>query len=110
MTYPITHIEGLGADEIKKLKSVRIRTTERLLEAAKSPKGRKLLADQTGIGENRLLDYANAADHLRIKGLGGRYVGLLRAVGLGADLDSEALIESIYRAREAGSLDLKMPE
>jgi hypothetical protein len=82
MTYPITDIEGLGADEIKKLKSVKIRTTERLLEAAKSPKGRKLLADRTGIGENRLLDYANAADHLRIKGMGGRYVVLLRAVGV----------------------------
>ena len=44
MTYPITHIDGLGEDEVKKLKSVGIRTTERLLEAAKSPKGRRLLA------------------------------------------------------------------
>jgi hypothetical protein len=82
MTYPITHIEGLDADEIKVLKSVGIRTTERLLEEAKSPKGRRLLADRTKIGENRLLDFANAADHLRIKGMGGRYVVLLRAVGV----------------------------
>ena len=82
MTYSITHIEGLDADEIKSLKSVGIRTTERLLEEAKSPKGRKLLADLTKIGENRLLDFANAADHLRIKGMGGRYVVLLRAVGV----------------------------
>ena len=44
MTYPITHIEGLGEDEVKMLKSVGLRTTERLLEAAKSPKGRKVLA------------------------------------------------------------------
>jgi predicted RecB family nuclease len=82
MTYPIAHIEGLDEDDIKSLKSVGIRTTERLLEAAKSPKGRKLLADRTSIGENRLLDFANAADHLRIKGMGGRYVVLLRAVGV----------------------------
>ena len=46
MTYPISHIDGLGEDEVKTLKSVGIRTTERLLEAAKSPKGRKLLADR----------------------------------------------------------------
>jgi len=82
MTYPISHIDGLGEDEVRTLKSVGIRTTERLLEAAKSPKGRKLLADRTGIGETRLLDFANAADHLRIKGMGGRYVVLLRAVGV----------------------------
>ena len=41
-------IEDIGADEAEALKSVGIRTTEKLLEAAKSPKGRKLLATQTG--------------------------------------------------------------
>ena len=39
MSYPITHIEGLDVDEIKSLKAIGIRTTERLLEDAKSPKG-----------------------------------------------------------------------
>jgi hypothetical protein len=82
MTYPITHIEGLDADEIKALKAARIRTTEGLLESAKTPKGRKTLCDKTGIGEKRLLDFANACDHMRIKGMGKGYVGLLRAVGV----------------------------
>ena len=82
MSYSITHIEGLQEDDVEALKSVGIRTTERLLEQAKSPKGRKQLAGKTGIGQKRLLDFANAADHMRIKGMGKGYVGLLRSVGV----------------------------
>jgi hypothetical protein len=82
MSYPITHIEGLDADEIKSLKASHIRTTDGLLEAAKTPKGRKALADKTGIDEKRLLACANACDRMRIKGMGKGYVGLLRAVGV----------------------------
>jgi predicted RecB family nuclease len=82
MSYPITHVEGLDVDEVKALKSIGIRTTERLLEAAKSPKGRRLLAERSGIDEKRLLKFANACDHLRIKGMGRGYVGLLREVGV----------------------------
>ena len=82
MSYPITHIEGLDVDEIKTLKSLGIRTTERLLERAKNPKGRRHLAEDSGIDEKRLLKFANACDHLRIKGMGRGYVGLLREVGV----------------------------
>jgi hypothetical protein len=83
MTYSvITAIDDIEADEIEALKSVRIRTTEKLLEAAKSPKGRKLLAAQTGIDEKRLLRFANIADKLRIKGMGKEYACLLCQVGV----------------------------
>jgi len=82
MSYPITHIDGLDEDDVTSLKSIGIRTTERLLEAAKDPKGRKFLSGKTGIGEKRLLNFANAADHMRIKGMGKGYIGLLRAFGV----------------------------
>jgi predicted RecB family nuclease len=82
MSYPLTHIEGLDGDEIKSLKAAGIRSTERLLENAKSPKGRKLLAAKTAISERRLLTLANACDHLRIKGMGPGYIALLREVGV----------------------------
>ena len=82
MSYPLTHIEGLDVDEIKSLKAIGIRTTERLLEDAKSPRGRALIATQTAISEKRLLMFANACDHLRIKGMGPGYVVLLREVGV----------------------------
>jgi len=82
MSYPLTHIEGLDVDEIKSLKAIGIRTTERLLEDAKSPKGRALIAARTAISEKRLLMFANACDHLRINGMGPGYVVLLREVGV----------------------------
>lgn len=81
MSYPLTHIEGLDGEEVRALKALGIRTTERLLDEAKSPRGRKLLAAKTGMSEERLLMAANAADHLRIDGMGPGYVNLLREAG-----------------------------
>src|ERR1700730_19090845 len=82
MSYPITTIEEIDVDEAVGLKSVGIRTTEKLLEAAKSPKGRKLLADKFRLDEKKLLRWANITDKLRIKGMGKEYAGLLREVGV----------------------------
>ena len=82
MTYPISHIDGIGSEEATALKRVGIRTTEGLLEAAKSPKGRKELAIKTEIDEKRLLKWANAADRMRIKGIGDGYSELIRAAGV----------------------------
>ena len=82
MTYPISHIDGIGSEEAATLKRVGIRTTEGLLEAAKSPKGRKELAAKTEIDEKRLLKWANAADRMRIKGVGDGYSELIRAAGV----------------------------
>jgi hypothetical protein len=44
MTYPISEIEGLTAFTAAKLKSLGIRTTDGLLEATRTVKGRKALA------------------------------------------------------------------
>ena len=82
MPYPINQIDGLDAEELKKLKSLGIRTTDRLLEAAKTPKGRSLLAAKTGFDKARILGWANAADRMRIKGMGKEYSCLLKAVGV----------------------------
>ena len=81
MSYPIADI-GADADEAKKLRALRIRTAEGLLEVARHPKGRKELSAKTGIGEKRLLGLANAADRMRIKGLGKEYAAILPAVGV----------------------------
>ncbi len=82
MAYSIASIDDLDSDEAATLKSVGIRTTEKLLEAAKSPKGRRELAAMTELDEKRLLHFANLADKLRIKGMGKEYAGLLCAVGV----------------------------
>ena len=82
MTYPLSMIEDLDEEQATALRALGIRTTEKLLEAAKSPKGRKLLASQIDIDEKTLLRWANIADKLRIKGMGKEYAELLREVGV----------------------------
>jgi predicted flap endonuclease-1-like 5' DNA nuclease len=78
----LKNLDGLGADVIDVLRQAGIRTSDKLLEAAKSPKGRKELAAKTGIDPQRLLRFANLADKMRVKGLGKEYAELLCHVGV----------------------------
>ncbi|MCK1361600.1 DUF4332 domain-containing protein [Bradyrhizobium sp. 199] len=82
MTYPISEIEGLSVFAANKLKGQGIRTTDALLEAAGTVKGRKALSAKTGISEQLLLEWANVADYMRIPGMGRAKVGLVRAAGV----------------------------
>jgi predicted flap endonuclease-1-like 5' DNA nuclease len=82
MTYPVTDIEGIGDEAADALKSVGIRTTIGLLESAKTPRQRLTLAGRTGLDEKKILSWANAADRMRIRGVGADYAELLRVVGV----------------------------
>src|SRR6185437_3457107 len=82
MKYPISELDGLSAFTASKLKSLGIRTTDALLEAAHTVKGRKALAAKTGISEQQLLEWANVSDYMRIPGMGKAKVGLVRAAGV----------------------------
>ena len=81
MTYPISELEGMNAFFASKLKSLGIRTAETLLEATRTAKGRKALSAKTGISEQLLLEWANMADYMRIRGMGKAKIGLIRAAG-----------------------------
>lgn len=82
MNYPITKLDGVDAFAATKLKAAGIRTTERLLEAASTAKGRKALAAKTGFSEQQLLQWANLADCMRVPGMGKAKANLLRAAGV----------------------------
>ena len=82
MSYPIADLERLTPGVAAKLKSIGIRTTGRLLERAKDLKGRKAIAEATGIDEKCILRWANMADRMRIKGVGEDYAELLEAAGV----------------------------
>ena len=82
MAYSITDIEGIGPLAAGKLKRVGIRTTEKLLEAARTAKGRKTLAAKIDADERTILRWANLVDRMRIKGVGEDYANLLQAVGV----------------------------
>ena len=82
MSYPITDIDGIDGVAAAILKSVGIRSTERLLELARTVRGRKMLAIKTGFDEKQLLYWANVADRMRIKGIRKEYAELLQAAGV----------------------------
>lgn len=71
-----------GFEVIRLIQNERLKTTNKLLEAANSPKKRKLLSLKVNISEERLLELANYCSLLRIKHLGPVYVELLRACGV----------------------------
>lgn len=82
MSYSIAELDSCEPGIAARLKSIGIRTTAKLLEAAKDPKGRKVLADRTGLSPQCLLRAANIADKMRIKGIGEEYAELLEAAGV----------------------------
>lgn len=82
LTYSIRQIEGIGPAMASRLKSIKIRTTSGLLEAARTVKGRKEIAEKIGVDEQTVLRWANLADRMRIKGVREPYAELLRAAGV----------------------------
>lgn len=82
MPSSISDLTGLGPRFANELKKVGIRTTEKLLETAKSLKGRQMLAEKTDIDPVELLRVANLIDRMRIKGVGQDYAELLEAAGV----------------------------
>ena len=82
MAYPITDIQGIGADAVAILKSEGIRTTVSLLRAAKTPKQRLKIAEKVGTDDKHVLDWVTAADRMRVRGVGWEYSELLRAAGV----------------------------
>ncbi len=82
MSYPLTAITGIGPAMAMRLKALGIRTTAKLLEAAKSPKDRKALAEKLDVDEHLVLRWANLTDRMRIKGVREPYAELLKDAGV----------------------------
>jgi predicted flap endonuclease-1-like 5' DNA nuclease len=82
MPFSISELDGLGPGFAVKMRKAGIRTTEKLLETAKSLKGRQMLAEKTEIDQKQLLCVANLIDRMRIKGVGPDYAELLKAAGV----------------------------
>jgi predicted flap endonuclease-1-like 5' DNA nuclease len=82
MTYRIQEIEGIGPSYASKLAKSGITSTKHLLDQCASAKGRKAVAQATGVDEARLLKWANMADLMRVAGVGEEYSELLEAAGV----------------------------
>jgi PAS domain S-box-containing protein len=80
--YKIEEIEGIGPAYAAILAGIGITTTEELLDAASTRKGRFELAEKTSISEKLILKWANRADLMRVPGIGEEYSDLLEAAGV----------------------------
>jgi len=78
----IVDVEGIGSKYAGKLQKAGVSTTDALLKAGMTPKGRKELAEKTGIGDALILQWVNHVDLYRIKGIGSEYSDLLEAAGV----------------------------
>lgn len=82
MKYKVIDIEGVGNVYAEKLIAAGIQTVDQLLEKCAEPKGRKELADATGISDKLILKWTNHADLFRINGIGPQFAELLEAAGV----------------------------
>ena len=102
MDYKIIDIEGIGDVYAEKLIAAGINKVSELLEKCAAPKGRKELAEATGISEKLILRWTNHADLFRINGVGPQFAELLEAAGV--DTVKE------FRHRVAANLQPKLEE
>ena len=78
----LSTVEGIGEVYSEKLRAAGISTTGDLLEKGATPKGRKDIAERSGISTKTLLEWLNRVDLFRIKGIGEEYSDLLEAAGV----------------------------
>ncbi len=110
----VMDIEGVGEAYAKKLEGAGIKTTDALLEAGKTPQGRKALEEQTGISHTLVLKWVNHVDLYRIKGVGSEYSELLEAAGVDtvpelAQRKPEHLLDAVKTTNEAKKLVRRLP-
>lgn len=82
MSKSIEKIEGIGPKLGETLRNAGIRTVTDLLDKGGDKSGRRKIAADTGISENRLLKCVNMADLFRINGVASQYAELLEHAGV----------------------------
>jgi predicted flap endonuclease-1-like 5' DNA nuclease len=75
-------VEGIGTRYADKLKAAGVGSTDDLLKKGATPKGRKELANKSGISDTLILEWVNHVDLYRIKGVGSEYSDLLEEAGV----------------------------
>lgn len=110
----LVEIEGIGEAFAAKLIAAGIRTAEDLLEKGATPKGRKEIAEKSGITEKMILEWVNHVDLFRIKGVGSEYADLLEEAGVDTVVElskrvPENLLAKMQEVNAAKKLVRQMP-
>ena len=107
-------VEGIGPVYAQKLKAAGIATTSVLLQQGATPKGRKSIAEKSGISDAMILTWVNHVDLFRIKGVGEEYAELLERAGVDtvvelAQRKAENLFEKMGQVNEQKRLVRRLP-
>ena len=78
----LEYVEGIGPKYAKDLRKVGVRSTGDLLKKGATPKGRDIIARDSGVSKTLILEWVNHVDLFRIKGVGEEYSDLLEEAGV----------------------------
>ena len=114
MTYKVIDIEGVGEVYAQKLETIGIIKASDLLDTCATPKGRKDLAERTGISDKLILRWTNYADLFRVAGVGPQFAELLEAAGVDTVKEfrhrvAENLVPKMEEANEQRKLVRRVP-
>ncbi len=107
-------VEGIGEKYAAKLKEAGVANTDALLKIGSTPKGRKELAEKSGIGDALILEWVNHVDLFRIKGVAEEYADLLEEAGVDtvpelAQRVAKNLFQKVVEVNEVKKLVRKLP-
>jgi predicted flap endonuclease-1-like 5' DNA nuclease len=110
----LADIEGVGPAYAAKLETAGVKDEEALLKMGGTAKGRKELAEKSGISETLVLKWVNRVDLARVKGIGSEYADLLEASGVDTVVElggrkPENLVTKMTEVNEAKKLVRKLP-
>jgi predicted flap endonuclease-1-like 5' DNA nuclease len=110
----LADIEGVGPAYAAKLEAAGVKNEEALLKMGATPKGRKEVAEKSGISEKLILEWVNRVDLARVKGIGSEYADLLEASGVDTVVElatrkPENLVAKMTEVNTAKKLVRKMP-
>ncbi len=110
----LVDIEGIGETYAAKLEAAGLTSIENLLEVCCTKKGRKDIAEKSGVSESLILGWANRADLSRIKGVSTQYADLLECAGVDtvpelAQRNAENLQAKMVEVNEEKNLVRQVP-
>ena len=110
----LEEVEGIGPKFAAKLVAAGVADVAALLAQGATPKGRKAIAEKSGLGEASILQWVNHVDLFRIKGVASEYADLLEAAGVDtipelAQRKAENLVKKMEEVNAAKKLVRKLP-
>ena len=107
-------IEGIRSSYAQKLNDAGVTSIQNLLKQGSTAKGRKEIAEKSGINEKQILEWVNHADLIRVKGIGGEYSDLLENAGVDtvvelANRKAENLYQKMMEVNEQKHLVRHLP-